>query len=49
MACKQDPLGDLSHLMLDSQRVLPRRFQSLGFAYRFPSLGKFMKEVFRRV
>lgn len=41
-------LGDLSHLMLDSQRVLPRRFAEAGFRYRFDSVESAMREVFRR-
>lgn len=40
-------LGDLSHLMLDSQRVLPKRFKSLGFSYRFSTVVESMMEVFR--
>lgn len=40
-------LGDLSHLMLDSQRVLPDRFAKTGFCYRFDSVESAMKEVFR--
>ena len=31
-------LGDLSHLLLDSQRILPGRFAQLGFRYRFPTV-----------
>jgi uncharacterized protein len=40
-------LGDLSHLLLDSQRVVPRRFQKEEFKYRFPSMNSAMEEVFR--
>ncbi len=40
-------LGDLSHLMLDSQRVLPRRIAETGFRYRFGSVESAMGEVFR--
>jgi uncharacterized protein (TIGR01777 family) len=40
-------LGDLSHLLLDSQRVVPRRFQKEGFKYRFPLIDSAMEEVFR--
>jgi hypothetical protein len=40
-------LGDLSSLLLESQRVVPQRFLAAGFSYRFPSLGEAMGEVFR--
>lgn len=40
-------LGDLSHLMLDSQRVIPKRFADFGFHYRFGTVDSAMKEVFR--
>ena len=40
-------LGDLSHLLLDSQRVIPKRFQQEGFKYRFPTMDSAMEEVFR--
>jgi len=41
-------LGDLSHLLLDSQRVVPGCFLRHGFAYRFPSVESALKEVFAR-
>jgi NAD dependent epimerase/dehydratase family enzyme len=41
-------LGDLSHLLLDSQRVVPKRLVESGFSYRFPSVEKAMEEVFRQ-
>jgi len=40
-------LGDLSHLMLDSQRVIPERLADFGFQYRFGTVDSAMKEVFR--
>ena len=40
-------LGDLSHLMLDSQRVVPKRLADFGFHYRFGTMDSAMKEVFR--
>jgi uncharacterized protein (TIGR01777 family) len=40
-------LGDLSHLLLDSQRVVPKRFADFGFHYRFGTVDSAMKEVFR--
>jgi NAD dependent epimerase/dehydratase family enzyme len=40
-------LGDLSHLMLDSQRVIPKRLANFGFHYRFGTVDSAMKEVFR--
>jgi NAD dependent epimerase/dehydratase family enzyme len=40
-------LGDLSHLLLDSQRVIPKRFQQIRFPYRYETVGDAMKEVFR--
>jgi uncharacterized protein (TIGR01777 family) len=41
-------LGDLSHLMLDSQKVLPKRLMESGFSYRFASVSSAMEEVFRQ-
>ncbi|MCX6958877.1 MAG: DUF1731 domain-containing protein, partial [Verrucomicrobia bacterium] len=41
-------LGDLSHLMLDSLRIVPKRFTELGFPFRFGNVGAAMDEVFRR-
>lgn len=40
-------LGDLSHLLLDSQRVVPKRFIEQGFSYRYPTVESAMEEVFR--
>jgi uncharacterized protein (TIGR01777 family) len=40
-------LGDLSHLLLDSQRVVPMRLEKSGFKYRFPAMTSAMQEVFR--
>jgi NAD dependent epimerase/dehydratase family enzyme len=40
-------LGDLSHLMLDSQRIIPERFQGLSFPYRYGNVSSAMAEVFR--
>ena len=40
-------LGDLSHLMLDSQRVISKRLADFGFHYRFGTVDSAMKEVFR--
>jgi len=40
-------LGDLSHLLLDSQRIIPKRFQELGFPYRHGSLPEAMQEIFQ--
>jgi uncharacterized protein (TIGR01777 family) len=40
-------LGDLSHLLLDSQNILPSRFAKLGFRYRFPNAEAAIGELFR--
>jgi len=40
-------LGDLSHLLLDSQRVIPERCLENGFSYRFPTVERALDEVFR--
>jgi hypothetical protein len=40
-------LGDLSHLLLDSQRVEPRVMQKMGFRYQHPEMDAAMEEVFR--
>jgi len=39
-------LGDLSHLLLDSQRVVPTRLPA-GFAYRFGTVEAALRNVFR--
>ncbi|NBZ95852.1 MAG: TIGR01777 family protein [Proteobacteria bacterium] len=41
-------LGDLSHLLLDSMRVVPNDLQEKGFPYRYPALGTAMDEVFKQ-
>lgn len=40
-------LGDLSSLLLESQRIVPERFLSVGFVHRFPTLAEAMSEIFR--
>jgi uncharacterized protein len=39
-------LGDLSHLLLDSQRIVPKRFGERAFSYRFPTIDTAMEKVF---
>ena len=41
-------LGDLSHLLLDSQRVVPKGPAPCGFRYRFGTVDSAMEEVFRQ-
>jgi uncharacterized protein (TIGR01777 family) len=41
-------LGELSHLLLDSQRVLPAATLASGYAYRFPTLAAAAEDVFAR-
>ena len=38
-------LGDLSHVMLDSARVLPERALASGYAFRFPTLAGILADV----
>ena len=38
-------LGDLSHLMLDSARVLPERTLDSGFRFRFPTIAEMLADV----
>ena len=38
-------LGDLSHLLLDSQRVIPKKFGELGFRYHFPSVSSAIQKI----
>ena len=40
-------LGDLSHLMLDSQRIIPKHFEGLSFPYQYRNVRAAMAEVFR--
>jgi NAD dependent epimerase/dehydratase family enzyme len=41
-------LGELSHLMLDSQRVLPEATLASGYRFRFPTLAAAAEEIFAR-
>ena len=41
-------LGDLSHLLLDSQRIIPSRLKGLGFPYCAGTLQEALKQVFLR-
>jgi uncharacterized protein (TIGR01777 family) len=41
-------LGELSHLLLDSQRVLPKATLASGYAYRFPTLDAAAADVFAK-
>jgi uncharacterized protein (TIGR01777 family) len=41
-------LGDLSHLLLDSQRVVTKGQAARGFHYRFGTVDSAMEEVFRQ-
>lgn len=38
-------LGDLSHLMLDSQRVLPEAAMKAGYAFQFPDLRSILEDM----
>ncbi len=38
-------LGDLSRLLLDSQRVVPTRTLAAGYAFRFPTLGATLADL----
>jgi uncharacterized protein (TIGR01777 family) len=40
-------LGELSHLLLDSQRVLPEATLASGYRFRFPTLAAAAADVFR--
>lgn len=40
-------LGELSHLLLDRQRIIPKRFGALPFSYRYRSVKAAMSEIFR--
>lgn len=40
-------LGELSHLLLDSQRVLPEATLSSGYRFQFPTLAAAAEEIFR--
>lgn len=39
-------LGDLSSLLLDSQRIVPSRFSALGYSFRSPTLKEALSDVF---
>ncbi len=38
-------LGDLSHLMLDSQRVLPEAARQAGYTFQFPDLPAILEDM----
>lgn len=40
-------LGEMSTLLLDGQRVLPRRLQQAGFLFRHPGLETYLQSAFR--
>ncbi|MBV9658237.1 MAG: TIGR01777 family oxidoreductase [Verrucomicrobia bacterium] len=40
-------LGDLSHLLLDSQRIAPARTRALGYEFQFPNLAAILADVTR--
>ena len=39
-------LGELSHVLLDSQRIIPKRFTDQNFTYRFGELDTAMRQAF---
>lgn len=41
-------LGEMSTLVLDGQRVLPRRLLDAGFDFRYPELESALVEVFQK-
>jgi NAD dependent epimerase/dehydratase family enzyme len=41
-------LGEMSELLLRSQRVAPRRLQQSGFEFRYPDLEAALAELLRR-
>lgn len=41
-------MGEMAALVLDGQRVLPRRAASLGFPFRFPSLEPALRDLLGR-
>ncbi len=41
-------LGDLSQVVLEGQRVIPRRLQDLGFDFRYPNLYPALSELYSK-
>lgn len=41
-------LGEMSTLLLDGQRVLPRRLTEAGFGFRHPQLAPYLRTLLRR-
>jgi hypothetical protein len=39
-------MGSMSHLMLDSQKVVPKLLCESGYAFRFPAMDSALKEIF---
>jgi len=42
-------LGDFSHLLLDSQRIVPRRLDDLGYKLKFPDLESALLDATERL
>lgn len=41
-------VGEMAHLLLTGQRVVPRRLQEAGFEFRFPRLGEALADILDR-
>jgi uncharacterized protein (TIGR01777 family) len=41
-------LGEMSHVLLDSQRVLPREAEAAGYAFRYRELNPALEQIFAR-
>jgi NAD dependent epimerase/dehydratase family enzyme len=40
-------LGEVAHVIATGQRVLPRRTQSFGYQFKFPTLDAALADVLR--
>jgi NAD dependent epimerase/dehydratase family enzyme len=41
-------LGEMADMLLNGQRVIPKKILDAGFEFQFPALRETLKEIFQR-
>ncbi len=41
-------LGEMSTVLLDGQRMIPRRLEQAGFVFQYPEIGMALQDLLRR-